>query len=102
MGVKVEEARVMADHVRVLLSIPPKYSVSHVAGFPKAKSEIRLARVYGSESAILSGSLLGPRVLRLDRKRPRCLRAARVARDPARAHEAQLPTVAPASDASQC
>jgi putative transposase len=31
----------------MLLSIPPKYAVSHVVGFIKGKSAIHLARVYG-------------------------------------------------------
>jgi putative transposase len=34
----------MADHVHVLISIPPKYSVSQVVGFIKGKSAIAIAR----------------------------------------------------------
>ena len=37
----------MADHVHMLISIPPKYAVSQVIGFIKGKSAIHLARVYG-------------------------------------------------------
>jgi REP element-mobilizing transposase RayT len=37
----------MPDHVHMLLSIPPKYAVSHVVRFIKGKSAIHLARVYG-------------------------------------------------------
>jgi len=37
----------MADHVHMLISIPPKYAVSQVIGFIKGKSAIWLARVYG-------------------------------------------------------
>ena len=37
----------MPDHVHMMLSIPPKYSVSQVVGFIKGKSAIHLARVYG-------------------------------------------------------
>ena len=37
----------MADHVHMLLQIPPKYAVSQVVGFIKGKSAIHLARVYG-------------------------------------------------------
>ena len=33
--------------VHMLLSIPPKYSVSSVIGFMKGKSAIHIARVYG-------------------------------------------------------
>ena len=34
----------MPDHVHMLLSIPPKYSVSGVVGFIKGKSAIAIAR----------------------------------------------------------
>ena len=37
----------LSDHVHMLLSIPPKYSVSSVVGYIKGKSAIHLARVYG-------------------------------------------------------
>lgn len=43
---KVEEGHLMADHVHMLLSVPPKYSVSGVMGFIKGKSAIHIARVY--------------------------------------------------------
>jgi putative transposase len=44
---RVEEGHLMADHVHMLLSIPPKYAVSQVVGYIKGKSAIHLARVYG-------------------------------------------------------
>ena len=34
----------MPDHVHIMLSIPPKYSVSQVVGFIKGKSAIQIAR----------------------------------------------------------
>jgi putative transposase len=34
----------MGDHVHMLLSIPPKYSVAQVVGFIKGKSAIQIAR----------------------------------------------------------
>src|SRR5262245_2957564 len=40
----VEEGHLMADHVHMRLSIPPKYSVSGVVGFIKGKSAIAIAR----------------------------------------------------------
>ena len=42
---KVEEGHLMPDHVHMLLSVPPKYSVSSVLGFIKGKSAIHIARV---------------------------------------------------------
>jgi len=44
---KIEEGHLMPDHVHMMLSIPPKYAVSHVVGYIKGKSAIHLARVYG-------------------------------------------------------
>jgi putative transposase len=41
---KVLEGHLMSDHVHILLSIPPKYSVSQVVGFIKGKSAIQIAR----------------------------------------------------------
>ena len=43
---RVEEGHLMPDHVHMLLSVPPKYSVANVMGFIKGKSAIHIARVY--------------------------------------------------------
>jgi REP-associated tyrosine transposase len=43
---RIEEGHLLADHVHMLISIPPKYAVSQVIGFIKA---IHLARVYGEK-----------------------------------------------------
>ena len=43
---RVEEGHLMPDHVHMLLSVPPKYSVANVMGFIKGKSAIHMARVY--------------------------------------------------------
>src|SRR3974377_811835 len=43
---RVEEGHLMGDHVHMLLSIPPKYSVSGVVGFIKGKSAIAIARKF--------------------------------------------------------
>jgi putative transposase len=42
----IEEGHLMSDHVHILISIPPKYSVSQVVGFIKGKSAIAIARNY--------------------------------------------------------
>jgi putative transposase len=36
----------MSDHVHILISIPPTYSVSQVVGFMKGKRAISIARTY--------------------------------------------------------
>ena len=43
---QIVEGHLKADHVHMLISIPPKYSVSQVVGFLKGKSAIQIARVY--------------------------------------------------------
>ena len=43
---RIEEGHLMPDHVHMMISIPPKYSVSQVVGYIKGKSAIHLARVY--------------------------------------------------------
>ena len=40
----VEEGHLMADHVHMLISIPPKHAVAQVIGFIKGKSAIYVAR----------------------------------------------------------
>jgi putative transposase len=46
---EVMEGTLKADHVHMVISIPPKYSVSQVVGYVKAKSAIWVARVTGSK-----------------------------------------------------
>jgi putative transposase len=43
---QIVEGHLMPDHVHMLISIPPKYSVSQVMGYIKGKSAIHIARVY--------------------------------------------------------
>jgi putative transposase len=42
----IEEGHIMADHVHMMISIPPKYAVSQVVGYIKGKSAIHIARTY--------------------------------------------------------
>jgi putative transposase len=44
---QIEEGHLRADHVHMMVAIPPKYAVSQVIGYIKGKSAIHLARVYG-------------------------------------------------------
>ncbi len=43
---EIIEGHLMMDHVHILISIPPKYSVSQVVGYIKGKSAIHIARNY--------------------------------------------------------
>jgi putative transposase len=44
---RIEEGHLQADHVHMMVSIPPKYSVAQVVGYLKGKSAIHVARTYG-------------------------------------------------------
>ena len=41
-GVKIIEAELCPDHVHMLVSIPPKYSVSQIMGYFKGKSSLMI------------------------------------------------------------
>ncbi len=43
---KILEGHLQPDHVHMLISIPPKYSVAQVIGYIKGKSAIHVARMY--------------------------------------------------------
>lgn len=45
-GVEVVEANVQADHVHLVVSIPPKYAVSNIMGYLKGKLAIRVFNRY--------------------------------------------------------
>ena len=65
---RVEEGHLLADHVHMLVSIPPKYSVAQVIGYLKGKSAIHIAREFADRPPELRGAaLLGAGVFRLDR-----------------------------------
>ena len=44
---RIEEGRLQPDHVHMMVSIPPKYSVAQVVGYIKGKSAIHIARTFG-------------------------------------------------------
>ena len=43
---RIDEGHLMRDHGHMLVSIPPKYSVSQVVGYLKGKSAIHIARTF--------------------------------------------------------
>ena len=45
----------MPDHVHMLRSIPPKYSVPQVVGFIKGKSAIHIARTFSGHKKNFTG-----------------------------------------------
>ena len=52
---RIEEGHLLADHVHMMIAVPPKYAVSQVVGFIKGKSAIHLARVYGERRRNFEG-----------------------------------------------
>ena len=52
---EVEEGHLLADHVHMLVSIPPKYSVAQVIGYMKGKSAIHIAREFAGRSRSFVG-----------------------------------------------
>jgi len=43
---EIEEGHLRLDHVHIMISIPPKYSVSQVVGYLKGKSAIQIASTF--------------------------------------------------------
>lgn len=54
-GCSIEEGHLMSDHVHMLISIPPKYSVSNVIGYIKGKSAIHIARRFRGKERNFTG-----------------------------------------------
>lgn len=54
---RIEAGHLLADHVHMMIAIPPKYSVAQVVGYLKGKSAsaIHLARVYGERKRNFTG-----------------------------------------------
>ena len=52
---RIEEGHLMADHVHMMIAIPPKYAVCNVVGYIKGNSAIHLARVYGERKRNFAG-----------------------------------------------
>ncbi len=54
-GSKIIKGNMVQDHVYMLISIPPKYSVSEVIGYIKGKSAIAIARQFGNKKRNFNG-----------------------------------------------
>ena len=54
-GCTIEEGHLMKDHVHMLISIPPKYSVANVVGYLKGKSAIEIARRFRGKERNFTG-----------------------------------------------
>ena len=63
-GVEMIEAIACPDHIRMLISIPPKYSVSQIMGYLKGKSSLMIFdRHTNLKYKLWESALLGQRIL---------------------------------------
>ena len=47
-GIEILEAEACSDHIHMLLSIPPKYSISQIMGYLKGKSSLMIFEKYAN------------------------------------------------------
>ena len=47
-GIEIIEAEACPDHIHMLLSIPPKYSIAQVMGYLKGKSSLMIFEKYAN------------------------------------------------------
>ena len=52
---EILEGHLLPDHIHMLVSIPPKYSVAQVIGFLKGKSAIQIARNFAGRKKNFTG-----------------------------------------------
>jgi REP-associated tyrosine transposase len=58
---KIIKGSMVQDHVHMLISIPPKYSVAEIIGYIKGKSAIAVARQFGNKQRNFNGEKLWAR-----------------------------------------
>ena len=64
-GIEIHEAEICPDHVHMLVSIPPKASVSGFMGYLKEKSSLMIYEQFGNLKYKYRGKeVLVPRILR--------------------------------------
>jgi len=54
-GCKILEGHLVQDHVHMIISIPPKYSVAEIIGYIKGKSAIAFARRFNGRQRNFNG-----------------------------------------------
>ena len=60
---RIVEGHLQADHMHMLIAIPPKYSVAQVVGFMKGKSAIHIAGTFMNRRENFIGEHFGDRSL---------------------------------------
>ena len=51
-GIEIHEAEACKDHIHMLVSISPKYSVSQIMGYLKGKSSLMIYEKYANLGAV--------------------------------------------------
>src|SRR5262249_9439788 len=64
---RMEEGHLMADHVHMLLAMPPQYSVAQVVGYQGQSGDPHCPDLHGTPHELYRAPLLGSRVLCLNR-----------------------------------
>ena len=65
---RIEEGHLMPDHVHMLISIPPKYSVAQIIGYMKGKRlDMDRAKCRTQDAQFLGSQILGSRIFCHDR-----------------------------------
>jgi len=54
-GCKILEGHMVQDHVHMVISIPPKFSIAEIVGYIKGKSAIAVARQFGGRQKNFNG-----------------------------------------------
>ena len=64
-GIEIHEAEACKDHIHMLVSIPPKYSVSQIMGYLKGKSSLMIYEKYANlKVQVWEPAFLVPGILR--------------------------------------
>ena len=64
---RIEEGHLMPDHVHMLISIPPKYSVAQIIGYMKGKFDMDRTECRTEDAEFSRPQILGARILCHDR-----------------------------------
>jgi putative transposase len=62
-GATIINGNMVQDHVHMLISIPPKYSVAEVIGYIKGKSAIAVARQFGNKKKKINKNSCEPEAM---------------------------------------
>ena len=58
-GVEIIEAEACPDHIHMLLSIPPKFSVAQIIGYIKGKSSLMIFEKYANLNINMEVEIFG-------------------------------------------